>query len=276
MCSYGSSAVALEVYDDSSPCHDGGSAHGDAGTPDAPDRGGVGGRAHVHFRGRGTSMVRRKLKSLDETIADDPLGAFFVWWLADDTPAKRALSATLRRTGTERQMQRFLESYPILLARLLGGGHGRWVIPHSRLGSQHVTDFLIGTTSSLGYEWMAVELESPGERMFTSRGDPTATLNHAIRQVIDWRNWLSRNRDYATRPRDQDGLGLTDIDPNLPGLILIGRRSANPSGSNERRRRLASDLRIQFHSYDWLKAGSEKLFDSSSTSIIRTRSESFD
>ena len=221
-------------------------------------------------------MIIRRVKSLDEIIADDPPGAYFVDWLGDHKPAERALNVVRRRTGTERQMQRFLESYPILLARLLGGGHGRWVIPHTRLGSQYVTDFLIGTRSTLGSEWMAVELESPRARIFTNRGDPTATLNHAIRQITDWRNWLSRNRDYASRPRDQDGLGLTDIDPNLPGLILMGRRSANPSGSIERRRRLASDLRIQIHSYDWLKGGPEKLVDSSPTSIIRTSSESFD
>lgn len=74
----------------------------------------------------------------------------------------------------------------MLLAQIVGGGHGRWVIPRQRLGAEHVTDFLVGEKSSIGFEWLAVELESPKARMSRKSGDPTQTLNHAVRQITDW------------------------------------------------------------------------------------------
>jgi hypothetical protein len=139
----------------------------------------------------------------------------------------------------------------MVLIQHLRGGHGRWVIPKKRLGSEHVTDFLIGQKDSSGYDWQAVELESPKAKMFTKRGDATKELNHAIGQILDWRSWLSRNQSYAARPTTDHGLGLTEISPNLSGLILIGRREKNNRGA-ARRRRMMEELDIDIHSYDYL------------------------
>ena len=141
---------------------------------------------------------------------------------------------------------------PMLLAVQLGGGHGRWVIPQKRLGCEYVTDFVIGERSSIGFEWYAVELESPKAKMFTRKSDPTKELTHAISQIQRWRRWLQLNQNYASRPRNDVGLGLTDITPDLPGLILIGRRADINEASNGLRRQMASESRIKIHSYDWL------------------------
>ncbi|MFC1805789.1 Shedu anti-phage system protein SduA domain-containing protein [Planctomycetota bacterium] len=149
-------------------------------------------------------------------------------------------------------MQRYFEDHPEFLVQVLGGGHGRWVIPQKRLGSEHVTDFLLGERHSFGYEWLAVELESPKRRMFNRSGDPSATLTHAIRQIHDWRGWLKRNQPYASRPREESGLGLPDIDCNVTGLVLIGRRDDVDPSTNELRRQMVTDLRIQIHSYDYV------------------------
>lgn len=200
-------------------------------------------------------MVRRRfnLDSREETLARDPLREFFVWW-KDIKPADvRALAASLAQSSaSERALQVLLEHRPLLLVQQLGGGHGRWVIPQQRLGVQYVTDFLVGEKHSGGYEWTAVELESPSAPIFTKRGDPSARLAHAVRQIQDWRAWLKRNQAYAANDRTQNGLGLRDIDPALPGLVLIGRESTTDSRTNELRRQMASDLRIQIHTYDWL------------------------
>lgn len=141
---------------------------------------------------------------------------------------------------------------PACLIQHLGGGHGRWVIPRQRLGSEHVTDFLIAHRHSFGFEWQAVELESPLRPMFNKNGDPSQYLNHAIRQMTDWRAWLKTNQSYAARPRSEGGLGLTDIDANTRGLILIGRREHMPPGPAARRRQMVQDLNIDIHSYDYL------------------------
>lgn len=83
--------------------------------------------------------------------------------------------------------------------------------------------------------------------------DPqTQYLNHAIRQITDWRAWLKSNQAYASRPRSENGLGLTNIDSNIKGLILIGRRATIDSETNARRRQLVQDMNIEIHSYDYL------------------------
>jgi hypothetical protein len=89
--------------------------------------------------------------------------------------------------------------------------------------------------------------------MFRKDGDPSAALVHALRQITDWRAWLEHNRDYAARAWTNAGLGLTDISPNSPGLIITGgrERDLNPADT-PRRRRLAYDNQIQIRSYDYL------------------------
>lgn len=179
------------------------------------------------------------------------LAEFGVRWLGDQTKAEAALRACLNSATNEQAVQSTLEQHPVLLARTLGGGHGRWVIPHGRLGAQLIPDFIIGEKSSVGYEWTVVELEGPNHRMFNKQGDPSKALNHAIRQITDWRSWLTANLDYARRPRDSQGLGLLDIDPNPPGLLLLGRRD-HDHFTRDRRRRYSQDLNIRIHSLDWL------------------------
>lgn len=62
----------------------------------------------------------------------------------------------------------------------------------------------------------------------------------------------SPNRDYATRPRNQSGHDLIDIDPELDGLIILGReRELNPA-TDARRRRLERQHRVKIRTYDWL------------------------
>jgi hypothetical protein len=185
--------------------------------------------------------------------AEEPLFVdVFVPWreltLGEITEFENALD----EARDESDMQRFLEAHPRMLTQLLAPGRGAWVIPKKRLGSEHETDFLIAQEGSGGLMWHAVELERPQAIVFTRKGDSSVQLNHAIRQIADWREWLSHNRDYASRPRGQSGLGLVDIDPELDGLIIIGRGSEIDQATTARRRRLARDRRIQIETYDWL------------------------
>jgi hypothetical protein len=197
-------------------------------------------------------MNFKKVQSAEEIIAGDPLGEFFVWWDNISFEDISKLEECLKRAINENDIQRFLQENPIFLIQHLGGGHGRWVIPKQRLGAEHVTDFIIGERSSIGFEWQAVELESPNVPIFNKKGDPSRYLNHAIRQIQDWRAWLQRNQNYAARPKVESGLGLTDIVSTLPGLVLLGRRNNIDPLTNERRRQMVTDLNINIHSYDFL------------------------
>jgi len=163
-----------------------------------------------------------------------------------------AYEAALAAAANERAMQRFLQEHPQLLVQHLGASAGRWIIPQKRLGAEHVPDFLIAEIGSTGFLWYAVELERPQAKLFTKNGDPSASLNHALRQISDWRNWLSYNRDYAMRSREQSGLGLVDIDPELEGLIIIGRDADVDPRTNSRRRRAWREHGVRIETYDWL------------------------
>lgn len=190
--------------------------------------------------------------SRENALKDDTLRDFFVWW--DDISCEdiKMLETTTESAKREEDIQIMLTEKPILIVQHLGGGHGRWVLPKKKLGAEYVTDFIIGERHSFGFDWVAVELESPTARMFTAKGDPTKELTHAIRQIQDWRSWLKSNRDYATRVRNKKGLGLTDIDSNVPGLILIGRRQMVDASTDELRRQMVQDLNITIHTYDFL------------------------
>ena len=183
---------------------------------------------------------------------NDPLHEYAVDW--DDITHEQVLDFEkhLSSAKTENDIHSFLIKNPLLLTQHLGGGHGRWVIPKQRLGAEFVTDFVIGQKNSIGFEWQAVELESPKADMFTKSGKPSGMLVQAIKQIQDWRAWLQRNQDYASRDRQKNGLGLTDITANIPGLILIGRRNRNSESTNDLRRQMVSDLNIEIHSFDFL------------------------
>lgn len=194
----------------------------------------------------------------DEIVRSDPLGKFFVWWDDLTNEDVKRMEATLLTAANEGTLQRLIQKIPLLLVQHLRGGHGRWVIPQKKLGAEYVTDFIVGEAHSYGHEWVAVELESPRVKMFTTTGNPSKELTHAIRQITDWRAWLKRNQDYASRPQIQGGLGLQDIDSNIPGLILIGRHESISPTTDDRRRQLCQSLNIKIHSYDtlvdWAKA----------------------
>ncbi len=182
----------------------------------------------------------------------DPLHEFSISW--DDLTLDQVLDFEkhLSIAKNENDIHAFLIKTPILLGQHLWGGHGRWVIPKKRLGSEYVTDFIIGQRSSMGHEWQAVELESPKAKMFTKSGDPSRTLVHAIKQIQDWRAWLQRNQNYAARDKKDNGLGLTDITSNLKGVIFIGRREEISESTNELRRQMAHDSNVEIHSFDFL------------------------
>lgn len=188
----------------------------------------------------------------EEFRRNDPLRDFFVWWDRINPDDFESLKNAIDYAKREEDIQQFLQSHPKFLIQHLAGGHGRWVLPKQKLGAEHVTDFLIAHKHSFGYEWEAVELESPLRPMFNKNGDPSQYLNHAIRQILDWRAWLKSNQPYASRLKSEHGLGLTDIDSNVKGLILIDRRASINEETNSRRRQLVQEMNIEIHTYDYL------------------------
>lgn len=205
----------------------------------------------------------------EETIFPD----LFVPWTELAGSEIAAYENTLNHARDESDMQRFLEANPRILMQHFAVGRGAWVIPKKRLGSEYETDFLIAQEGSGGLIWYAVELERPQAMLFTKKGDPSAALTHALRQISDWREWLSRNRGYAAQTHEREGLGLIDIHPELDGLIIIGRGSDIDTRTTARRRRLARDHRVEIETYDWLFSEARERFESRQTDLARAAND---
>lgn len=101
--------------------------------------------------------IRRTSRSA--AVVDDDLADFFVWWDDITSDDVESYEDVLSAVDSERPLQRHLALNPRLLVQHLGGGQGRWVIPHSRLGSEFVPDFIIGER---GLETVATDLQVCG------------------------------------------------------------------------------------------------------------------
>jgi Domain of unknown function (DUF4263) len=152
----------------------------------------------------------------------------------------------------EKPIQLYLQDRPHLLTGVLIGGHGRWLRPQTRFGGRYVADFLIAEADSIGIRWTLIELESPRARPLSEKGEWLKEARHAQHQIRSWRHYIAENLDAARKDVQDEGLGLVDIDPGVPGLILISRRSIVGDDHGWMRRGLRLDSGIEMHTYDWL------------------------
>lgn len=197
----------------------------------------------------------------EAVVADDPLAEYHVWWGDIREADVSAYETVLADATDERQVQRHLTEHPMLLAQFLNGGHGRWVIPHKDLGGRFEADFIVGHRwSGPTWEWILVELQAPqlatsrnpAGHLFTKQGRMCEQLDEGLRQIDEWRQWIAANRDTAQRSRSQMGLGLTEIDSDPPGLLLIGREGDLTPEHAQRRQQLGRHYNVKIHTYDWL------------------------
>jgi len=157
----------------------------------------------------------------------------------------------------ERSLQSFLAAFPVVLGPLAPPGGALWCLDRPRLGSEFVPDFLLASATSVGFRWTMVELESPTERALTRAGLPARKLAEALKQVRDWRTWITDNVAYA-----RSELGLRDIEANCPAIIVIGRRNGLDS-KQARTYRALSSAETTVMTYDRLldhvrRGGTEK------------------
>lgn len=185
----------------------------------------------------------------------DEWDQFNIWRPGENDVTEDALRNFIKcidQAQDERPIQAFLESYPHFLLGTQRTGHGTWIIPRKRLGSEFVTDFLVASGSSGGVFWELLELESPNAVPFQKSGEPSKVLRHAVAQIEEWRRWIERNIGYAQRPKSQDGLGLAQIHSRTAGTIYIGRRAQFPVKYNDIREQFRKQTSISIMTYDRL------------------------
>ena len=170
--------------------------------------------------------------------------------MTDET--KKVLGRLIASAEDEGELQRFIEKHKyILTGKASPAHHGQICIPKPNLGGKLHPDFLIAGLDSAGFWWYGVELENPRYRMFTKKADPTKELSHALRQIEDWRSWLTQNISYA-----QDELGFLQIDADLPCYIVIGRRNNEVLDAETLQKRQRAVMKrdkdqLLLHHYEW-------------------------
>lgn len=162
------------------------------------------------------------------------------------------LISIIKNSKREEDIQAFLTSHPTFLTELLVGGSDGYCIPKKNLGGMFIPDFLLANLRSIGITWFAVELKNPKARMFNKNGKPSSDLNEAMKQIRNYRDWLKNNLNEARKLKQEKGLGLIGIEPELGCLIFIGRRKDIDEGLDETRIRMNREINGGIHTYDAL------------------------
>ena len=107
----------------------------------------------------------------------------------------------LNQAKTERQMQLFLETNPIILPGLFSrhnGPVGNVVISKLKLANEYETDFAFLSVDSARAQITLIEIESPSIKIFRDSDNQfTSTFNKAVQQMRDWITWFHSNQTYA-------------------------------------------------------------------------------
>ena len=107
----------------------------------------------------------------------------------------------LKQAKTERQMQLFLETNPIILPGLFSrhnGPVGNVIISKLRLADEYETDFAFISVDSARALITLIEIESPSIKIFRDSDHQfTSPFNKAVQQMRDWATWFHSNQTYA-------------------------------------------------------------------------------
>lgn len=187
--------------------------------------------------------------------------------LSTDFIAQNSLSLEfselLQAESGERVAHSFLDEHHHLLRAATGyyhPGDAGYCLKEFRLGSDHVTDFLVvNPRRSLAPLINLVELEPIVDDVFTKKGLPSQRLTTAMRQVKEWRKWIDQNTDYfieSLKKRLRNAMDPASLDKwfyhnevELKSFIFIGRREI----IKERDHRdvwASQDPYLTIHTYD--------------------------
>jgi hypothetical protein len=209
-----------------------------------------------------------------------------------------AFEALLASPTNEESLQRFLAANPWILEHTFTTYWSQsLVIPKFNLGNEFQTDFLLlcwGASANPCIQ--LIEIEPSDSVVFTKSGDPASRLVHAMRQVVDWSNWIRKNEDFFHREvaraaskvlatvshhgaeyemdessgRDWRWFWERRLDGLLPThqlKILIGRRAQLTNQDIEKRNsfRSLNDVHFEVISYDRLLDCLKKMTEHRST-----------
>jgi HD superfamily phosphohydrolase len=118
----------------------------------------------------------------------------------------------INENAEESTFQKFFEENPTFLELRV-----KATFPKKSLGGESFPDFLLVLHD---YNYLVVEIEKPGDRLFTRGGDRTSKLSHAEHQIIDYLRWANEDKEFLRKR------GCPNISSdNTRGLVVIGKNS---------------------------------------------------
>jgi hypothetical protein len=126
--------------------------------------------------------------------------------------------ALLEADPREEEVHQFIVQHPTLIDPL-----AQQIWTKHDLGDDFITDFVLQRVNN---EYVLVEIERPGHKIFTQGGILTSATNTALAQVRDFQRWVAVNIAYAQRKLP----GI--VRPE--GLVVIGRRGTLTDDDAER------------------------------------------
>lgn len=163
----------------------------------------------------------------------------------------------------EETLQQYLEQHKKIL--IAAFGQPEWVynliLPKFKFGSDYISDFVVFTGQSYSYWIKLIELEPSTSPIFTRQGDYAQRLNHAIKQVDEWSDWIKRNEPYfrdclqkALRKKYPSFGETLDYTRRfiVERKIVIGRRATLSPQDNNRRFQEYEKSNLDIVTYDRL------------------------
>jgi hypothetical protein len=114
--------------------------------------------------------------------------------------------------GPEEPVHQFLKQHPELICPTTG----RWW-SKLRFGDR-VSDFVFCEPNN---DYLLVEIEAPIRELFRKDGQQREELTHAINQISDWVQFISRNRERVEKEME-----LVGVSTNPRVLVVIGRSAS--------------------------------------------------
>jgi hypothetical protein len=175
----------------------------------------------------------------------------------------RSYRKLLDEKKPERALQEFLNAHAYFFHGL--ARHHSPIYSRVKLGTDYETDYAFMDPNSYGADWHFIEIESPKQRLFTLKGDPTAALTHAVEQVRDWNRWLHEHLEYARRLLPLVEYPLTHA--------IMGRRQELNDLNKKKLRRLNFENRsfLQVRTLDFLAESALRSVAFGSTNEMQLR-----
>lgn len=181
----------------------------------------------------------------------DPITVLFEallprWFRINDSGISE-FETVISLATSEQEVHRHLQSHPHLIDPMVLRA---WSKP--RLGERLQPDFLL---QSVDNSYLVVEIERPDDTIVTAGNEISAKTTHAIRQALEYQDWIIKNHLYART-----------VFPNIDypkALVVIGIESAL---NQEQRSRLDLENRsraggVEIVGFDRLATRAKALLD---------------